>query len=267
MMKPSMLEHEPAAVTLLNRQNADRPDRVQEHFSVNLRPGEVMAFVKYQEGIAGRRVLELDCGAGRVTRYLARWTPDVVGMDRSESLLGVCRRELASVVFRRGDVLDLDTLGAERFDAVLYMLNAIDLLAHSDRIAALAAIHRVLVPGGIFVFSSHNRLGRDVRQGPRLQWSFNPATFARRVLSFGRSVINRTNRKRYEHSEPEYALINDIAHEYSMIHYHIDYEQQAAQLARAGFDLRDAYGVDGALIGPTDDTTESFDIHYVARRV
>ena len=262
-----MIKQEPATVTLLNRRNADHPDRVQEYFSVNLRPGEVMAFVKYQEDIAGRRVLELDCGAGRVTRYLGRWTTQVVGMDRSESLLGVCRRELPTLAFRQGDVLDLSAIGPERFDAVLYLLNAIDLLAHADRIVALAAIHRVLVPGGLFVFSSHNRLGRDVRQGPRLQWSFNPATFARRTLSFGRSVINHRDRKRYEHAEPEYELINDIAHDYSMVHYHIDYAQQAAQLARAGFDLRDAYGVDGAPIGAVHDTADSSDIHYVARRM
>ena len=60
--------------------------------------------------------------------------------------------------------------------------------------------------------------------------------------------------------------INDLAHEYAMVHYHIDYANQIAQLARAGFELLEAYGVDGELISPSDDTAASYDIHYVARR-
>src|SRR5215471_2291204 len=102
-----MVKHNPAPVTQLNWQNAAHPDRVQEFFSLNLRPGEVMAFVKYREDIVGRRVLELDCGAGRLTRYLGRWTTQAVGVERSESLLAVCRREFPNVAFHQGNALDL----------------------------------------------------------------------------------------------------------------------------------------------------------------
>jgi SAM-dependent methyltransferase len=261
-----VVEHRPAAVTLLNWRNAERPDRAQEHFALTLRPGEVMALVRFREDIAGRRVLEIDCGAGRVTRYLGRWAAHVVGLDRSEALLAAAREALPRVTFHRGDALDLGAVCDAPFDTVLYVLNGIDLMAHSDRMVALAEIRRALVPGGLFVFSSHNRLGRDAREGPRLRLSLNPARLAREGLWFARSVMNRRARKPFEHEEAEYALINDLAHEYAMVHYHIDYASEIAQLARAGFEFLEAYGVDGELIGPSDDTAGSYDIHYVARR-
>ena len=265
-MDTRVVEHRPAAVTLLNWRNAERPDRAQEHFSLTLRPGEVMAFVRFREDIAGRRVLEIDCGAGRVTRYLGRMAAQVVGLDRSDTLLAAAREALPGVTFHRGDALDLGAVCDAPFDTVLYVLNGIDLLAHPDRLVALAEIRGALAPGGLFVFSSHNRLGRDAREGPRLRLSLNPVRLAREGLWFARSVMNRRARKPFEHEEAEYALINDLAHEYAMVHYHIDYANQIAQLTRAGFEFLEAYGVDGELIGPSDDTAASYDIHYVARR-
>jgi SAM-dependent methyltransferase len=142
----------------------------------------------------------------------------VVGLDRSDVLLRAAREALPGVAFHRGDALDLGAVCDAPFDTVLYVLNGIDLLAHSDRLVALAEIRRALAPGGLFVFSSHNRLGRDAREGPRLRWSLNPARLAREGLWFARSVLNSRARKPFEHEEAEYALIKRCRPRNAMVH-------------------------------------------------
>lgn len=97
-------------------------------------------------------VLEIGCGTGSTALAHAPHVGRILATDISGRMLEIARRKaaasgVANVVFRRAA---LDDLAADeaRFDAVL-ALSVLHLL--SDRDAAIACIHRLLKPGGLFV--------------------------------------------------------------------------------------------------------------------
>ena len=108
---------------------------------------------------AGGPVLELGCGTGRLSIPLARAGVPVVGVDRSEPMLARARRRAAARRARarlrliRGDIRLLPFADATRRTAPFAMVLAPygmlqSLLRERDLTATLAAVHRVLEPGG-----------------------------------------------------------------------------------------------------------------------
>lgn len=103
--------------------------------------------------VAGRDVVELGCGGGQCSVALADRGADVVGVDLSTSQLDYAR-ELAAehgveVEFLQGDVTALP-LADESVDVAF---NAWVFQWVPDLSAAAVEAHRVLRPGGRFVFS------------------------------------------------------------------------------------------------------------------
>ena len=107
----------------------------------------------------GGRVLELGCGTGRLSIPLARAGVPIVGIDRSEPMLTRARlRALraglaARLPLIRGDIRLLPFAeGGKRacpFAMVLAPYGMLQsLLRERDLMATLAAVHRVLEPGG-----------------------------------------------------------------------------------------------------------------------
>lgn len=104
----------------------------------------------------GARVLDVGCGAGRTTRPLHERGFDVVGIDLSEEMIRTARTLFPGIDFRVGDATDL-SFPADRFEYVLFSHNGLDYIhPERKRLQALSELHRVLVPGGTLVFSTHN---------------------------------------------------------------------------------------------------------------
>lgn len=104
---------------------------------------------------AGRRVLELGVGTGRLAVPLAAAGLAVTGIDVSESMLAKLadRDSCGSVVAICGDMVD--DLPSGPFDVVLVAYNTIfNLLDEERQRACFAAVAGVLVPGGAFVVES-----------------------------------------------------------------------------------------------------------------
>jgi len=104
--------------------------------------------------IAGRRVLDLACGHGRVTRELARRGGFLVGVDVSAALIERARRhedqDPQGIAYIVDDASSPIGLAASAYDVVAcnYGLSNID-----DLGGALATVARVLAADGTFVFS------------------------------------------------------------------------------------------------------------------
>lgn len=85
-------------------------------------------------GLAGKRVLDLACGAGRYSRALARRGVRVLGLDLSRDLLDVAAREgtqAGLLGWVRGDMLRLP-LRDGSFDFVLSMFTSFGYMPHAD---------------------------------------------------------------------------------------------------------------------------------------
>jgi 2-polyprenyl-6-hydroxyphenyl methylase/3-demethylubiquinone-9 3-methyltransferase len=106
-------------------------------------------------GEAPSRVLDLGCGGGLLSNYLAERGHRVTGVDTTAENLDVARAadRSGTARYELGDARTLPFDGGS-FDVVC----AMDLLEHVEQPArVIAEASRVLAPGGLFVFHTFNR--------------------------------------------------------------------------------------------------------------
>ncbi|MEU0427301.1 methyltransferase domain-containing protein [Streptomyces canus] len=94
----------------------------------------------------GGTVADLGCGPGRVTGYLASLGLSVFGLDLSESMLAIARRENPELRFERGSMLELDLPDGALAGAVSYYSSIHTPVDQLPRL--FTEFHRVLAPGG-----------------------------------------------------------------------------------------------------------------------
>jgi len=113
-------------------------------------------------GAAGvKRLLDWGCGCGRIVRW---WHDlpgtDVHGCDYNPELVQWVDRNLPFVAARVNHLSPPLPYEARSFDCV-YAISVLTHLTDELGIAWMREIHRVLVPGGRFFFTTHGRLYRD----------------------------------------------------------------------------------------------------------
>ena len=128
-----------------------------EHFSGerSAKPRDWTVLAGFAElvsrGGGGGQVADLGCGPGRSTAFLATQGLDVFGLDLSESMLAIARRENPGLRFRQGSMLELDIPDRALAAAVSWYSS---IHTPVDRLPFLfAEFHRVLVPGGYLLLA------------------------------------------------------------------------------------------------------------------
>jgi 2-polyprenyl-6-hydroxyphenyl methylase / 3-demethylubiquinone-9 3-methyltransferase len=106
--------------------------------------------------LAGRRALDVGCGAGLLTEPLARMGADATGLDAAPENIAAAalhsEGQGLSIDYRAGSVEDLRT--DERFDLVCSM----EVLEHvADPAAFVAGLAGALAKGGLLLLSTPNR--------------------------------------------------------------------------------------------------------------
>jgi len=105
--------------------------------------------------LAGKRALDVGCGAGLLCEPLARLGAAVTGVDAAEENVEAARDHAAgaglAIDYRCGDVANLGLAG---FDLVCSM----EVIEHvADKHAFVSALAATLAPGGLMVLSTPNR--------------------------------------------------------------------------------------------------------------
>jgi SAM-dependent methyltransferase len=155
-------------------------------------------FQTYADGSV-KRVLDLGCGTGGHSVVLAERGYEVVGVDRSESMLARAEARGSRARFEVGDLATLEL--AETFDAVLLMFAVLGYqVGNSDVAAALQTARRHLRPGGVLFLDA---------------W-YGPAVLAERpsdrvkVVGDGESQVLRSVSSEL-----------DARHHVCLVHYHV----------------------------------------------
>ena len=134
---------------------------------------------------------------------------------------------------------------------------------------------------GVLLFSSHNLayVDRGTPEGGDRSGHAGQGK-ARRLLTeltsrppsnVARAVARipgrRRNRKRLgplQRRGDGYAIINDSAHDYALLHYYIGRDDQDRQLHETGYELIECLDADGRTVGPGEPNPDPW-LHYVAR--
>lgn len=224
-------------------------------------PAEKAIFESLLPVIGKQKVLDIGIGGGRTTGYLLDAVGEYTGIDYLPQFAAEVSSKFPDANILCSDATDLKEFENDSFDFILFSYNGIDSLSHEKRLKAMNEIYRVLVPGGRFMFSSHNR---DYVYFNRLPWrrrvEFNTRYFKFLLYSLYH-LPKHFEMKKYEVFETDYAIVNDCDHRYGLLYYYISIEKQRRQLEDRGFSDVTAFDVDGSQ--SISDVNSPF-IHYLA---
>jgi SAM-dependent methyltransferase len=231
-----------------------------------LRPAEVLLLVRYREALSGR-VLELGCGAGRVTGYLIELAREVHAIDLSPAMVDYCRRRYPGATYAVGDLRDLSAFDDGSLDVVFAGANVLDVLGDEERRRVLGEVRRVLAPDGLLVMSTHNRAYiPSIRLPPRLRPAPSRLRQARQLAAMPVFLYNHRRLRSLQRSEERYAIVNDDAHRYTLLHYYVTRDDQERQFDETGFELLECLDEDARRVPPGAAAAESGELYYAARR-
>lgn len=240
-------------------------DFVKDYDSRNLRPAEIILLVRHASAFTGR-VLELGCGAGRLTGYLVELANEVCGIDVSPAMVAHCRKVYPGGTFSVEDLRDLSSFESHSFDVVVGANNVLDVLGDSERHQVLREIGRLLKPEGIVAVSSHNRAYiPKLRKPTDLKGARNIVRAAGKLALMPWREYNRRRLVPFERVEPDYALVNDDAHHFRLLHYYISRAAQERQLAEEGLRLVECLDGEGRVVPPEGSAADWAELYYVAR--
>jgi SAM-dependent methyltransferase len=181
------------ALTKLETKTGSRPDpniltynapAVAEYYATldYLTPCESLLFDQYLR--SGMTILDLGVGGGRTTSYLSSIAGRYVGVDYAAQMIAACRKKFPRLEFEVANAADLSNFVSASFDAVVMAFNGMDyVIPNESHFCALREIRRVLKPGGILIFSSHN---------PRSIW-MRPSWNPRRVQDMAQTMAGNNS--------------------------------------------------------------------------
>jgi 2-polyprenyl-6-hydroxyphenyl methylase/3-demethylubiquinone-9 3-methyltransferase len=137
------------ASAMLHRLNPVRlayvRDRIDQHWGLDectLRP------------LAGKRALDVGCGAGLLSEPLARMGASVTAIDAAPELIAVARAHAAAV----GLEIDYRATGVEALDGEYDLVTAMEVVEHvAEPAAFVRSLAARVAPGGLLILSTPNR--------------------------------------------------------------------------------------------------------------
>lgn len=208
-------------------------------FKIGLWNSEKIMFTKYFRTTDS--ILDIGCGAGRTTVGLYNLGyRNIQGIDLSDAMveraLTISRTHKIPVKYQRGNAMNMQ-FEDESFNGAIFSFNGImQIPGRKNREEALSEIRRILKPGGVFIFTTHDR--RDVNFAPfwasqELIWRNNLQD--KRLMEYGDMIVKKEDEERE-------------------LYVHIpEREDVKALVAEAGFELVECVSRDAICI-ETDET-------------
>lgn len=177
---------------------------------------ERKTFEEYADLIKRSSVLDIGIGGGRTTQLIANNCLAYTGIDFSLGFTQLVKEKYPALDIRTMDARNLSDFKNNQFDFVNFSFNGMDYVDLEGRKKVFTEINRVLKPGGLFFFSTHNKSHHQFRKhawnDPSLSFTVKVKTFLRLLPFQLRHLVNKKN----EIYKDNYAIINDAAHNYSL---------------------------------------------------
>ncbi|MBA5778489.1 methyltransferase domain-containing protein [Stappia sp. F7233] len=276
-MEPSAISGRQAAardseaeMTDLNAQAFFSARVARQLAAERLQPAEAVILIRYRDAYAGKSVLDLGVGSGRTTRYLLPFSRTYLGLDLSVEMLALAKDTFPAARFVKGDLRDIDrAIGEEEppFDFVLIAYNTIDVLSHADRLALIDAIRARLVPGGLFVFSTHNRAWHGSGRPPSFPTRHGFGDLPHYVWAVITTLRERRNHIRLasrQRQEADHAIVTGSLRRSGLV-YCIDEAAQRRQLREHGFEVLSVYDCNADPVESGKPAADSYNLHFVCR--
>lgn len=264
-----------ADLDAINRPTWARRDtvRLYEHLHGYTDPGEKAAIDLVAPRVRGRPILDIGVGAGRTTELLLPLSADYVGIDYTAEMVHACRKLHPQARIEHMDARDLGAFADGQFALVMFSFNGIDAVGPQDRMRVLHEAHRVLQPGGWFLFSAHNHEGPGRGEQPqvRIPFTWNPIKLGWRgiktISAWPRAVMNHRRLSRLNETHEDWSVMNAGAHEFGIVVVYTTLAGQKQQLREAGFECEAVFdNVRGQRLPDGADTRDVWWFHYVARK-
>jgi len=212
------------------------------------------AFIEeFGEKLADMDMLDMGVGGGRTTKYFAPLVKSYTGADYASSMIAACKKKYGDKFkFIECDARDMHEIADNSFGFILFSYNGMDSFGHSDRLKALEEIRRVLKPGGIYFFSSHNLNWRGlygifrlrVKEGGSSSQK-NPGRLLNllRLRYLNKSFSMKRHIKKLREKQAGHIYDNSLNGKAGI--YYITVQEQVKQLKHSGFNTAGTYSRSG----------------------
>ncbi len=128
--------------------------KVAEHW-LTLYP----CFLKIMGSLKGNKILDLGCGNGEFTDYLASHGAKVIGADKSQKWIDYCKDRYKgnkNLKFIQADGVNLKSLKSGKFDSIIMNMVLLNVETESEIQKIFKECKRVLRPDGSLIFTDLN---------------------------------------------------------------------------------------------------------------
>jgi hypothetical protein len=167
-----------------------------------------------------------------------------------------------------GDLAELGAPGESDgvkgpFDVMWAADSVLDVLDHDRRREVLEHWRTLLARDGLLIFSSHNLASLDARAEADRSGRIGLGDRLRR-LTHRPPAQTLLSAAHWPTRAEDHAVINDLAHDYAILHYYVRRDAQQRMLRDSGYELIDCLELDGRTVAEGHDGYGP-SLYYVAR--
>ncbi|HEY1998028.1 class I SAM-dependent methyltransferase [Paraburkholderia sp.] len=237
-------------------------------------PGERAAIEWVAARCRDQPILDIGVGAGRTVPMLKALSSDYTAVDYTEKLLELCRGRFPNIDLRWMDARDMSSLPSNHYAFVQFSWNGIDCVDYEGRMRILQEMRRVTRPGGLILFSSHNREGPGYREPlSRILpvFTYNPVKLAWRSWRTLRRLpiasFNYLRHARLTRDFDGYSIATAAAHNFGIVIVYTTLAHERRQIKELGLELEAVFGSTDAQRIPNDaPSSDAWWLHFIARK-